>query len=614
MEGVTDYLRTREPWTLVTENDSFGEMEAVRIDRDWTGSGIILFRATQQELTAFRERGVAVVITSTEGPSDGFPRVIPDNHRVGQIAAEHLVACGLENHAFLARGETIYREQEFAPGLRRYARERLGGYRERLAGFSRQPVVHYLQGRPLWKKETWREVEAETAGFLRGLPKPCGLFAVDDALASVAIRAAARLGIRVPEDLAIIGFGDDPAYCFSSSPALSTIVYPGFSIGKCVAEQLERQMSGAGMPTGGLRTTVPPGGVIARGSSDTLGIVDPSIQDIIRRIRLEAPRDPIRVSELVTGGTLSLTTIKARFSAALGHGPKQEIQRVRLAHLRTLLLDPRQSLAQIAEHMGFVSSHEMGRFFTRSTGESPSSFREREVWSETPPPARPQWAVVFDLDGTLIDSEPLYFQAYRTAFAAQGMELTEETYARDFIGASNAAIEGQLIATAGAGFDAAAFRVAWRKSLQQILRTTPLPPLPGVVACLEALCERAIPLGIASSSDVVDIDMCLEAAGLAGYFSARSGSDEVPCGKPAPDVFLLTSRRLGVDPTTCLAVEDSDRGAAAAVAAGMRVVLVRGGFTEDVSGAIRHAASLEEIDWRTFEPESGGACQGASSS
>jgi LacI family transcriptional regulator len=604
MEGVTDFLRTREPWTLVTENDSFGEMEAIRIDRDWTGSGLILFRATQEELTAFRQRGVAVVITSTEGPSEGFPRVIPDNHRVGRIAAEHLIACGLENYAFLARGETIYREQEFAPGLRRYARERLGGYRERLSEFARQPFVHYLQGRPLWKKETWREVEAETSEFLSRLPRPCGLFAVDDALASVAIRAAARLGIRVPEDLAIIGFGDDPAYCFSSSPALSTIVYPGFSVGKCVAKLLEQQMSGASIPPGSLRTTVPPGGVITRRSSDTLGLVDPSIQEIIRHIRLEAPRDPIRVSELVAGSSLSLTTIKARFSAALGHGPKQEIQRVRLAHLRTLLLDPRLSFAHISEHMGFVSCHEMGRFFTRSTGESPTSFREREVRSEASLPARPQWAVVFDLDGTLIDSEPVYFQAYRTAFSAQGMELTEETYSRDFIGASNATIEEQLIASAGDDFDAAKFRATWRRSLQQILRSNPLLPLPGVVACLEALCERAIPLGIASSSDVVDIDMCLQAAGLAGYFSARSGGDEVTCGKPAPDVFLLTSQRLGVDPSICVAIEDSERGAAAADAAGMHVILVGRDLVKkfDPPDSIRRISSFEEIDWRTFCP------------
>lgn len=384
MEGIVDFMRDHETWHLVTENDSFGEMEAVRIDQDWLGDGVVLFRATEEELAAFRKRNTAVVLTSTEGPDDGFPRVIPDNARVGELAAEHLIGCAVPQFAFLARGETVYLQGEYAPGMRRYARERLAGYRSKLKEFSREPVVHYLRGRPLWKKETWREVEMEVMAFLDSLPKPCGLFVVDDALGAVALRAAKRLGLDVPSQLAVIGFGDDSSYCFSSFPSLSTISYPAREVGYRAAELLRAQVVGEKISANG-RVEITPGAIIPRESSDVLAIADPEVRDLIRHIRQHAPSDPLRVSELAERSRLSLTTIKARFSAVLGHGPKQEIQRVRLMHLHSFLAQSSLSLAEIAKRMGFGSAHELSRFFVTETGQRPSEYRDQISKSKSAP-------------------------------------------------------------------------------------------------------------------------------------------------------------------------------------------------------------------------------------
>ncbi len=374
LAGIADFIRGHEPWKLVTENDSFGEMEAVEIGADWHGDGLILFRATEKELRNFRDRGTAVVLTSTEGPDLGFPRLVPDNARIGELAAEHLVECAVPHFAYLARGETLYREPLHASGVRLYARERLAGFRRRLGDFSREPRVHYLKGRPLWKPQAWRLVETEVAAFLDTLPQGCGLFVVDDALGAVVLRAADRIGRRVPEDLAVIAFGDDPAYCFANFPALSTIAYPAREFGRVAAELLWRQMEG-GSAAAAARTELPPGPVVARESSDTLAIPDPEIRDLVRHIRLAAPHDPLRVAELAERSRLSLTTIKARFTTFLGHGPKQEIQRVRLAHLKNLLADPELSLATIAARMGFGSPHELSRFFLAGTGQRPGAWR-----------------------------------------------------------------------------------------------------------------------------------------------------------------------------------------------------------------------------------------------
>lgn len=374
LAGIVAYMREHGLWKLLTENNSYGEMETISLDEEWLGDGLILFRATENELATHRRRGRAVVLTSTEGPDLGFPRVVPDNTAVGRIAADHLVGCAVPHFAFLARGETLYREQQFAPGMRRYPRERLAGFQGRLAEHDHEPIVHYLKGRPLWKPESWREIQTEIMAFLDRLPKPCGVFAVDDSLGAVVLRAADAMGLKVPEDLAVIGFGDDPNYCYSTFPALTSIAYPGRDIGHEAAELLARQMRGETVD--GERVIVPVTQLVPRESTDTLAIPDPEIRKLVRHIRLRAPHDALRVAELTEHSKLSATTIKLRFTEHLGHGPKQEIQLTRLRHLRHLLRNTKLPVAEIARRMNFGSAHELGRFFQRETGIRPGDFRK----------------------------------------------------------------------------------------------------------------------------------------------------------------------------------------------------------------------------------------------
>lgn len=373
LRGVGEHMRVHGPWDIATGNNSYGEMETISLDADWEGDGLILFRATVRELESFKSKGISVVLTSSEGPDLGYPRVVPDNDMIGRIAARHLLECSVPHFAFLARGETFYKEEEYAPGFRRYARERLAGYREELLSYQIEPQVHYLRGWPLWQKETWREIEDEVSKFLLLLPRPCGLFVVDDALGAVALRAAGKLGIRVPEEIAIIGYGDDISYCFACHPALSSIPFPGVEIGRQASLLLASMMEGGAPPQS--RVKIPVHSAIERDSTATLAVEDPEIQKLVRYIRLNAPHDAIRVAELAELSDLSITTIKTRFLQYLGHGPKHEIQRIRLKHLTHLLSHTQLGLSEISALMKFNSAGDMSRFFASETGKRPSEFR-----------------------------------------------------------------------------------------------------------------------------------------------------------------------------------------------------------------------------------------------
>ena len=604
LKGITSFSERHDPWRIVTENDSYGEMEAVKIDRNWEGDGLVLFRATEEELEAFRRKGIAVVVTSSEGPAGGFPRVIPDNHQIGKLAAEHLVSCGLPHYGFIGGGETLYLEPEHVSGNRRYTRERLSGYKMALARVARQPMVKYLTGRPLWEAGTWREVEDEVAEFMRQLPLPCGLFAADDALAAVAMRVAAKCGIRVPEDCAIIGYGNDSAYCFSSVPSLSTIAHPAEAIGLLAAQRLAEQMAGdsAGARTDRLRPVVED--IVPRGSSDTLGIPDPEIKKLVSFIRLNAPHDTVRVSELTSMTDLSLTTIKARFSEFLGHSPKDEIQRVRLRHLKSLLRESRLPLPEIVDRMRFSSGQDLSRFFLRATGQSPTDYRAGHPGGHSHTEAGGGWGVVFDMDGTLIDTEMVYYEAYRRALEAQGFQLAPEVHEKEFTGASNAEIERRLAAVLPDTFDQTHFHQEWRRHFAIMLTESPPVPLAGVIDALESLSARGIPVGVASSSDMAHIELSLEKAGLRAFFSCIASGDEVTCGKPDPEVYLLCCERMGIDPLRSHAVEDSTRGVLAGVAAGLHVFLLTGGKPEvpPEKDQVSLISSIAEISWNELGP------------
>jgi HAD superfamily hydrolase (TIGR01509 family) len=180
-------------------------------------------------------------------------------------------------------------------------------------------------------------------------------------------------------------------------------------------------------------------------------------------------------------------------------------------------------------------------------------------------------AVIFDLDGVILDSEERWSQAKRdlveetgghwkpeATHAMLGMSSPEwSRYLRDELGVPLSAEEINESVVAG-------MIDSYRRDL---------PLIDGAVEAVRRLGERW-PLGLATSANREVIEVVLEAAGLVGAFAATVSSEEVGRGKPAPDVYLEAARWLGVDPTRCAAVEDSRNGIRSARAAGMRVIAI----------------------------------------
>jgi HAD superfamily hydrolase (TIGR01509 family) len=180
-------------------------------------------------------------------------------------------------------------------------------------------------------------------------------------------------------------------------------------------------------------------------------------------------------------------------------------------------------------------------------------------------------AVIFDLDGLLVDSEGVWDEV-RMRFVEEKGGTWLESAQRDMMGMSS--VEWSRYVRDRLGVDMDPEEIS-REVADRVADTyrERLPLLPGAVEAVRALAAEW-PLGLASSSNRHVIDLVLELAEIAGDFRATVSSEEVGAGKPAPDVYLEAARRLEVDPASCVAIEDSTNGIRSAHAADMAVIAV----------------------------------------
>jgi beta-phosphoglucomutase-like phosphatase (HAD superfamily) len=197
-------------------------------------------------------------------------------------------------------------------------------------------------------------------------------------------------------------------------------------------------------------------------------------------------------------------------------------------------------------------------------------------------------AAIFDMDGLLLDSERYLMNAWLAAAREFGHTLSEEQFLYT-VGRNRIESHVWLRGIFGSDFDP-----LWARVLELVgaEEGTVFPLKAGAVEILAALAAMRTPCAVASSTASPEIRRRLAAVGVLQHFRAVVGSDEVARGKPDPAVYALAAQRLGVDPSSCLAFEDSQNGARAALAAGMQVVVIPDLKRPDVDGVLAELPTL----------------------
>jgi len=195
-------------------------------------------------------------------------------------------------------------------------------------------------------------------------------------------------------------------------------------------------------------------------------------------------------------------------------------------------------------------------------------------------------AVIFDMDGVLIDSEPFHLMVNKRIFEKLGINVSEEEY-QNFIGTTHEYMWSTLKDKYKLPQKVAELVNMQLRGNIEFIKNENVDAIKGVVDLLSLIKEENIKIGIASSSPEEVIELVINKLGISNYFSAIVSGEGLRKGKPAPDIFLKTARLLDTEPSNCIVIEDSEKGVNAAKAAEMKCIGFRNHNTgyQDLSNA-----------------------------
>lgn len=369
--GIVKYSNIYGPWSFYQEYPSpifymepgfFSKLpkkvKKTPFPKNVDFDGIITRDPQKIEKLIISKNIPTIVAIYLEKPIPGLSSIVTDNETIGRMAAEHMLDRGFRHFAYCGFEGMFWSRDSGESFSKRIAEE---GYE-----------THFYKC-PKKKLRIFDE-QVVIADWLKTLPTPIGMMTCNDDRGRQVLEACKIAGIKVPDEVAVIGADNDEIVCGLSGPPLSSIALDTERIGYEAAELLDKLMRG--QTTGTHKIVARPTHIVTRQSSDILAIEDPYVVEAIRYIR-EHAKEMIQVDDVVGAAMISRRTLERRFRKELGRSVLEELRRARVAQIAQMLIETNLPVSQIASTLGFPSTKHIARYFHREKGINLVAFRRK---------------------------------------------------------------------------------------------------------------------------------------------------------------------------------------------------------------------------------------------
>lgn len=357
LRGIANYARHHGPWAFYWEPG--GLEKAWPQLKNLEADGIIL-RDIEKVESILAYKLPTVVVGHSQSEIHGLANVVTDSEAIGAMAAEHLISRGFRQFAFC--------------GLEGFPWSTLRGESFSRYLAARGFATHFYH-RPIGVDLPIRQGERNhMAQWLKSLPKPVGLMACNDDRGEEVIEACKMAALQVPDEVAIIGADNDDLVCDLSDPPLSSIAINFERAGYESAQVLDQLMQGHKVKEKNI--IVPATHVVTRRSTDLVAVDNPQLATALRFIRDHA-REIISVPDVARAAGLSRRVLEKRFRKLLRRSALSEIRRVHVDQICRMLVETNQSIAQIAQALGYNGTEHVARYFRREKQMTPLAYRAK---------------------------------------------------------------------------------------------------------------------------------------------------------------------------------------------------------------------------------------------
>lgn len=360
--GIARYSKENGPWVFCRMPyyyyENLGLSGIIKWANEWGADGMIAQLNNKNDLPGLKDAGFPIIVPDLKERFKQVPNITGDYFKTGKMGAEYFLNKGYKNFGFYGYSSFVW-SRERGIGFSNYLNEK---------GFD----VSFFEGEHDPHHEMWFYKPSALSDWLSNLPKPVAIMACDDNCGQQITEASKVAGLKISEEIAVLGIDNDELICSLSDPSLSSISLDAEQGGYNAAALLSQMMNSNSK---GYDITILPKEIITRQSTDMYASANRQIAKALRFIHQNFDQ-PITVSEIASYAAMSRRSLEIKFKATTGDSTYRYITKLRTDKFAKLLIDTEKPIGQIALESGLAEIKNVSRQFKQQKGSNPAQFRK----------------------------------------------------------------------------------------------------------------------------------------------------------------------------------------------------------------------------------------------